>query len=377
MITVETINRIVGFRGNGLPVVSLYVGVPTDPPNRGAVVRSQVDSQLHEIRPMGEDCALGRNAMMSIRGDIDRITGVAAEKRWLPGAVALFSCSGRGFFEEVQLPRGVRDRVVVDETPWVRSMLAVLDEYHRCCVAVVDRESARTWELYQDEMRETGKLRLLADPGRAGNKVIGNKADELTKRHFRQVVTMLDELYRTDGYELLAIGGHRPELPGLVASLTPDLRERVAGTFSVDPVTSTLGEIKEHASAIVDRYERSEEKRMVANAVQTAAAGGLATLGLRPCLWAGSVAAVGQLMVQDGAVVPGVICDHDRWLALASQRCPLCGRPVRRATDIVDELVEVVIDEGGSIEHICADTALKEYVVAASLRFPLPPEPNE
>jgi peptide chain release factor subunit 1 len=87
MITVETINRIVGFRGNGLPVVSLYVGVPTDPPNRGVLVRSQVDSQLHEIRPMGEDCALGRDAMMSIRGDIDRITGVAAEERWLPGAV--------------------------------------------------------------------------------------------------------------------------------------------------------------------------------------------------------------------------------------------------------------------------------------------------
>lgn len=185
---------------------------------------------------------------------------------------------------------------MVDETPWVRSMLAVLDEYHRCCVAVVDRESAWTWELYQEEMRETGRLRLSADPGRNGNKV-----KELTKRHFRQVATMLADLYRGDGYELLAIGG----------------------------------------------------------------------------LWAGSVAAVGQLMVQDGAVVSGVICDHDRWLALASQRCPLCGRPVRRAADIVDELMEVVIDEGGSIEHICADTALKEYVAAASLRFPLPPEPNE
>jgi peptide chain release factor subunit 1 len=284
--------------------------------------------------------------------------------------VALFSCSGRGFFEEVQLPRGVRDRVMVDETPWVRSMLAVLDEYHRCCVAVVDRESAWIWELYQDEMRETGRLRLSADPGRNDN-----KAEELTKRHFRQVVTMLDELYRTGGYELLAIGGHRPELPRFLDFLTSDLRGRVAGTFSVDDdARSTLGEIKQQASAIVDRYERSEEERMVADAVQTAAAGGLASVGLQPCLWAGSVAAVGHLMVQDGAVTPGVICDHDRWLALAGQTCPLCERPVRHAPDIVDELVEVVIDEGGSIEHVRADTALKEYVVAASLRFPLPPE---
>jgi hypothetical protein len=42
----------------------------------------------------------------------------------------------------------------------------------------------------------------------------------------------------------------------------------------------------------------------------------------------------------------------------------------------VDELVEVIIDEGGSIEHVRAGTALREYVVVASLRFPLPPEPD-
>src|SRR5579884_3401528 len=129
MITTETINRIVGFAGNGLPVVSLYVRVPPDLRSRGAMVRSQIDSRLHEIRPMAEDHALGHDAMMSLRGDIGWIAGVAEEHSWPPGTVALFSCSGRGFFEQVQLPRGVRDRVIVDETPWVRSMLAVLDEY--------------------------------------------------------------------------------------------------------------------------------------------------------------------------------------------------------------------------------------------------------
>jgi peptide chain release factor subunit 1 len=36
----------------------------------------------------------------------------------------------------------------------------------------------------------------------------------------------------------------------------------------------------------------------------------------------------------------------------------------------------VVIDEGGSIKHVGADTVLKEHLVAASLRFPLPPQPD-
>ena len=48
--------------------------------------------------------------------------------------MAFFSCSGRGLFEEVELPRPIRDRNVIVETAWVRPLPAVLDEYHRCRV---------------------------------------------------------------------------------------------------------------------------------------------------------------------------------------------------------------------------------------------------
>jgi peptide chain release factor subunit 1 len=43
---------------------------------------------------------------------------------------------------------------------------------------------------------------------------------------------------------------------------------------------------------------------------------------------------------------------------------------------VIDELVEVVIDEGGTVEHVRADTPLQEHRVAASLRYPLPLEPG-
>ncbi|MCW2632639.1 MAG: hypothetical protein JWR88_1601 [Pseudonocardia sp.] len=34
------------------------------------------------------------------------------------------------------------------------------------------------------------------------------------------------------------------------------------------------------------------------------------------------------------------------------------------------------MNEGGSVEHVAADTELKEHLVGASLRFPLPPRPD-
>jgi peptide chain release factor subunit 1 len=220
-------------------------------------------------------------------------------------------------------------------------------------------------------MRETGTLSLSADPGRNQH-----KAEELTKRHFRQVVSLLDQLYRNDGFELLVVGGYRDEVPRFLDFLTHDLRPLVAGTFPIDEYAKTsAGQVKQQASAIVERYERAEEERLVADAMEKSAAGGLVALGLPQSLWAGSVAAVNCLLVQDGAVAPGVVCDHDRWLALDGQTCPLCERPVRLTPDVADELVQQVIDDGGSVEHVSADTALKDHVTAAFLRFPLPPEP--
>jgi hypothetical protein len=40
------------------------------------------------------------------------------------------------------------------------------------------------------------------------------------------------------------------------------------------------------------------------------------------------------------------------------------------------ELVEAVIDEGGAVEHVQAETELAEHLVAALLRFPLPAQPS-
>jgi peptide chain release factor subunit 1 len=380
MITAEMIDRVIRFHGDGVPVVSAYFAVPVDPRERTGV-QSRVRSQLHEIRPMTGDETLNRRARLSLRADLDRIENLAAEERHKPGTLAVFSCSDRDLLEEFGLPRTIHDRIVVDATPWVRPLLAVLDEYHRYCVAVVDKGSAQLWELYMDEMCEVARTRdrTLRKPNYAAGLAedrVRNKADELSKRHFRKVAAQLDELFRTDGHELLIVGGHQEEIPAFLNFLPNDLRGKVAGTFTLDPGTATRADIRQNADAIVESYEREEERRMVTEVVEKVATGGFGALGLGPCLWAGSIAAVDSLLIQEGATAPGVICDRDGWLALSGDTCPLCGEPTRKTSDVIDELVEAVIEEGGSIEHALADTELKEHLVGAALRFPLPPNPT-
>ncbi len=70
----------------------------------------------------------------------------------------IFSCSGAAFFELASLPRAVRDRIIVHATPWIRPMVSVLAEYHRCCAAVVDPAQTHLWELYLGAVRDADQL---------------------------------------------------------------------------------------------------------------------------------------------------------------------------------------------------------------------------
>ena len=175
MITAETVNGIVRFQANGLPVVSLYCRV--DPGASQWEVRARVDSLLDQIRPLANDRDLDHRNRVSARTDIERIKDALDSERWPPGTIAIFSCSGRGLYEEIPLPRRMREQVMVDKTPLARPMLAVLGEYCRSCVVVVNREEAPVWEMYQDEMRE---VQTVTDPLRkAGNTAESRPEDRI------------------------------------------------------------------------------------------------------------------------------------------------------------------------------------------------------
>jgi peptide subunit release factor 1 (eRF1) len=376
MITAEQVNRIIQFQGDGLPVVSLYVCV--EPGISQEEVHSRVTSLVDQLDPLAKDGSTEHERRLSLRADIQRIKESLGDQVWQPKAMAVFSCSGNDLFEEVVLPDRVRDQIVVDEAAFVRPMLAVLDEYHRSCVVLIDKQSVRVWELYQDEMPELTRLedRLRRSDYAAGRGKdrLRHTEDEQNKQHYRRVSGILDELFRAGLYDLLIVGGHEFEVPAFLEFLSHDLRDRIAGTFSIEPTTARVAEIRAKAEAVVQQYERDEEHRLVAEVLGTAAAGGLAAVGIAKCLWAASVAAIRLLLVQQRAPVRGVVCDDSGWLALSGETCPLCGKPTRHTPDVVDELVHAVIDEGGSVKHVEAGTKLDEFGLAAALRFPLPAE---
>ncbi len=376
-LSVERVRRIEGMSSGGLPVVSMYLGIAPQPGDVHASALTKADSLLHEIRSLEEDRAFDHEARLSLRGDIETIEALVEQSANAPGALAIISCSGAGALEVVHLPRTVlRDRIMVDERPWVRPLLAVLEQHPRCFAVVLDSETAYAWELYLGEVRDRGPLARReprgASPHGSDESSAQHREEERERHHFRRVAEALDGLLGSDRRAVVALGGHESELSRFLELLARPLRDRIAGTFATAAATANAGSVLEQAGAILERYELDQQRQSVANVLARSAAGDLAAVGLDACLWAGSVAAVESLYVQEGVIRPGVVCDRSRWLAASGELCPVCGAQLRETSDVIDELIETVTEEGGSVCEVRAETELSEQLVACALRFELP-----
>jgi peptide subunit release factor 1 (eRF1) len=376
----EIVDRLLHFSREDAPVLSVYLGVPADPGElRG--VESGLHSILKPARELAASQDLAHDQRESLRHDLDRVLDVAGRARELQGhGVAVFACNQADLYEEIVLPRRVRDRAVVDVTPYLRPLLAVLDESRRYCVVVVDREQAWIYEFHMGELEDASRVRgrALRKPDYAGGwqgykeHTVHDKAQQLARQHYRDTAGRVDEMMRRTGAELLVVGGHEETVAEFRHFLPHQLQPRIAGTFVVDPGTMSPGQVRERADEVVNAYERDEEKQLVDETLERMAAGGLGAAGLEWCLMATNEHAVQLLLVHDDEQAPGQACDNCGWLGLEGEECPVCGQRTRKAADVIDEMSATVVDTSGRVEHVYADTPLAQLVVAAFLRFPVP-----
>jgi peptide chain release factor subunit 1 len=402
MTAVQSLNDLIHLRADGLPIVSLYAVVPVDPKDHNGL-RSRVNSLLDQLAPLTDDQSLEREARLSIREDIVRLREAVLAEHWKPHGIGLFASSARGLFEEVELPNEPHDRVLVDVAPWVRPIAAVLDKAYRACVVTLDRGRAVLWEYRLDQLEQIDELKdpVLRDAdytgGRYGGRenVTHHRVQELAKQHFRKVADRLEHLFfpeldhetqyqtvvegkppPTDHYDVLVVGEHGDQVTGFVDELSDRLRQRLVGTFT-DPSMDDRGALKGQADEVLDRWERDREKQQVDHVLEIEAMGGFGASGLHKCLWAASSKAIETLLVRETDEASGVVCDACGWLGESGDTCPVSGDPLRHAPDIVDQLVQSVLRDGGEVHTLEEGSAPEARTPAAHLRFPLPPEPGE
>src|SRR5262249_47868338 len=170
---------------------------------------------------------------------------------------------------EVHVP--IRNNARWSDTPYVTPLLALIDEYERYGVVLVDKERGRLFTVFMGEIVEHEDfmaplpVRRIKSPGMDhmfSEHRFQNKAAIHAHLHLKHVAETLDRLIDQYGFDRILIGGPVEATAELQHLLSKRARGRLLDRVSL-PVTASAHRVLEEALRIGERLERQVEEQIV------------------------------------------------------------------------------------------------------------------
>src|SRR5262249_47001525 len=151
----------------GHPVVSCYLKLEPRDRSRGKYL-IKLKNRVKLVQAALPQLVRDRVAQEVVERDLDRVVEYLRTPANLPAGqgLALFASEGIGLFEVIPMPLIHRSRLAVDGTPLIRELAAIEDEFGRILTVVLDRTSARFFDVTAYHASELPSLR--ADATRGG-----------------------------------------------------------------------------------------------------------------------------------------------------------------------------------------------------------------
>jgi Bacterial archaeo-eukaryotic release factor family 10 len=371
MITHAEVEKLLGVCSADASVLSLYLSVPVDPPAlRGLPARA--DELLAAPRLAAAQDRDAGQARDEARRTVRRMLEIHA-REWLGHTVAIFACSEPRLAEAFVLPGTFEERAVFAVRPHVRPLLVARQRFPDYCAVVADREHAWAFRIMGE------RIDGLTFPAGAGVRStrfggwygleahrMNQRVIQLARHHYRDTAASLDSVTRASDALPLVIGGHPHDIPQFLDALTDEMREQVVGEFAVDPHTMTPSQVRELAGQIVSRWVSARERRLIAE-VLGERPGGLAAVGLQPCLDAVNQHAAKLLVVPENGMISGFACQRCAILSRTGNDCPEWGAASVRVPDLIEEMAVAALRDGAQVAAVSDPPG----GIAAQLCYPL------
>lgn len=380
MITRQQINQLLTFKNGKYLITSCYLNL--DRSKRSAQeLKIQIKDLLQAAGHKWTQQTADHEQRESLRRDFQRIESFVLENHTPKEekGIAIFSCDGQKFWQTYTLPRSPREVVTAESAPYIRPLTAILNEFHRYCTILVDRQHGQIFEMYMGEILDRSDVvdqipRKVREGGYGGReeRSLERHHDKGVKQHYQHLAAVAFELHKRDHFEWLILGGHKDVRQEFREQLHPYLQERIVGEFLAEPGKTPIHEVLRQTLPIESMLDRQHEEKLVDQLLQKAKAGDRAVTGLQPTLDALIRGGVHTLLVEDGFTKPGFYCEKCHYLTLSSQRCPHCSKLTKACSDIVDQAIEVALLRNCTVEHVYHRSPLREAgQIGALLRFPV------
>lgn len=365
-ITEDVIRSLARIRSDH-PVASCYLDVDGGRHVRQTDYQRILDGMLRRARGNGSD---GR-----AEADLARIEARAREgfDRSRVRGVAMFSSVGEDLWEVVELPVPVRSQLVVNATPAVAQLEAVLQHTTTVGVLAADKVHARVFVFRLDELIE--HVEVVDDLGRDYDTVgehdrggVTEHREELAHQHLRHATRLLWSAFQEHAFDHLVLAAPDHLASELEAGLHPYLRERLHGRLAVEPSASESA-IRDAVLVAVSEIERAREAALVEDLRSAIGSGGRAVAGLDTVLDALNDDRVERLLVSDGYESEGWHCPACDRLATVGRSCA-CGAEMDHVEDLLAWAIDRALTHSCRVD-VCVDNADLDVLgrIGAFLRY--------
>jgi peptide chain release factor subunit 1 len=378
MMTRDEIRELAAFEADetkGACALSFYF--QPDPPQdrshrREAIVAKDVVKQA-----LKSAAAQGKNG--ALHADLDRVLELATNLHGHARGRAIFACSARNFWKEFDLPPHLgTTRIYLQSHFQLKPLASLLGAQPALCVAMVDRQRARFFDLRLDELREGQAIvHMLSRSGASYgyNGYEGGHAErrvaEEALQHFKSVSERLRNDREKGLWERLIVGCQESNWPEFEGHLHPYVRQRVIGRFSADVASVAPEEIRDRANSVLNQWIVEQGRAKASEALDLAKANGRGVTGLRRVLQALETGEVQSIFLNENYSAHAVECTNCGHLdAHMIPSCVACGKPTRELTDVSDAIIPIAIRRDIELFYLKDHAELdRAGNIAALLRF--------
>jgi peptide subunit release factor 1 (eRF1) len=378
MMTRDEIRELAAFQADetkGACALSFYF--QPDPPQDRSHRREAIVAKDIVKQALKSAAASAKNG--ALHADLDRVLDLATNLRGNARGKAVFACSAQNFWKEYELPPQLGGTLIYLQPRFqLKPLAALLGAQPALCVAVVDRQRARIFDLRLDDLRERGAIVHMLSRNGSSYGFNGYEAGHAERRvseealqHFKGVAERLRTDFEKGIWERLIVGCQDANWSEFESNLHPYVKQRLIGRFSADVASVSNEEIRDHAAVVLKRWITERASTKASEAVDFAKSNGRGVTGLRRVLQALETGGVQSLFLTENYSAPAVECPHCGHIdAHLIASCVACGRATRQLTDVCDAIIPIAIRRDIELFYLKEPSDLdRAGNIAALLRF--------
>ena len=367
VITEDEIRSLASIRSDASSITTCYLDVDGRRHIRPADYERVLDTLLRRVRADDPDEVTRR--------DLDRIERHVKSgfDRSQVRGLAVFAGGADDLWRVVELPVPVRSELVVNATPAVGQLEAIVQQSATIGVLAVDKTHARVFVYQLGQLVE--HTEVLDDLGRDYDTTgehdrggVDEHRQELAHQHLRHAADLLWSAHQSHPLDhvVLAVPDHL--VSEVERDLHPYLRERMHRRLAVEP-SAPVSRFRDAVLELAREIEQDREAALVEELRDAIGSNGRAVAGLGPVLDALAERRIERLLVSDGYSVEGWRCPSCQRLATVGRTCR-CGTEMAHLADVVDHAVDDALAQSCTVD-VCIGNADLDVMgrIGALLRY--------